>query len=87
MKALILKYNFLEYSDHYVYLLLTPHIGSLESLQHSALIVWSPKYIETQNQYIVIHATKITGLEYFYFPGVSNPAFHPKHYIIRHIRL
>ena len=38
MKALILKYNFLEDSDHYVYLLLTPHIGSLESLQHSALV-------------------------------------------------
>ena len=38
MKALILKYYFLEDSDHYVYLLLTPDIGSLESLQHSALL-------------------------------------------------
>ena len=47
MKALILKYYFLEDSDHYVYLLLTPDIGSLESLQHSAMpIIWNNKILQ-----------------------------------------
>ena len=39
MNALILKYYFLEDSDHYVYIILTPDYGSLESLKYSA-VAW-----------------------------------------------